>query len=108
VTIVLKSGSPELLKPLGPLKACNGIALPYILTLWLPFFYQPGLLLLTLALPDEMINMYMYVEYRGIIGPAVYKHFPPQIILSMIQSVLDSMTGLYFSYLSKFVYCAIP
>jgi hypothetical protein len=26
--IVLKSGSPNLLEPSGPVKACNGIALP--------------------------------------------------------------------------------
>jgi hypothetical protein len=28
VLIVLKSGSPNLLEPSGPVKACNGIALP--------------------------------------------------------------------------------
>jgi hypothetical protein len=29
VPIVLKSGSLDLLQPSGPVKACNGIALPY-------------------------------------------------------------------------------
>jgi hypothetical protein len=30
VPIVLKSGSLKLLEPSGPVKSCNGIALPYI------------------------------------------------------------------------------
>jgi hypothetical protein len=34
VPIVLKSGSLRLLEPSGPVKACNGIALP------LPFIYS--------------------------------------------------------------------
>jgi len=29
VPIVLKSGSLNLLEPLGPVQACNGIALPF-------------------------------------------------------------------------------
>jgi hypothetical protein len=31
VSIVLKSGSLNLLEPSGPVKACNGIALPLLL-----------------------------------------------------------------------------
>jgi hypothetical protein len=34
VPIVLKSGSLKLLEPSGPVKACNGIALPFLLNLW--------------------------------------------------------------------------
>jgi hypothetical protein len=30
VSIFLKSGSLNLLEPSGPVKACNGIALPYV------------------------------------------------------------------------------
>jgi hypothetical protein len=30
VPIVLKSGSLNLLEPSGPVKACNGIGLPYL------------------------------------------------------------------------------
>jgi len=33
VSIVLKSGSLNLLEPSGPVQACNGIALPYLFTL---------------------------------------------------------------------------
>jgi hypothetical protein len=33
---VLKSGSLKLLKPSGPVQACNGIALPLLLPLPLP------------------------------------------------------------------------
>jgi hypothetical protein len=32
VPIVLKSGSLNLLEPSGPVKACNGIALPFAFT----------------------------------------------------------------------------
>jgi hypothetical protein len=41
VPIVIKSGSLNLLEPSGPVKACNGIALP------LPHFLQVALLLYT-------------------------------------------------------------
>jgi len=38
VPIVLKSGSLNLLEPSGPVQACNGIALPFILSdLWPPY-----------------------------------------------------------------------
>jgi len=33
VPIVLKSGSLNLLEPLGPVEACNGIALPFTVLL---------------------------------------------------------------------------
>jgi len=40
VPTVLKSGSLNLLEPLGPVQACNGIALP----LPLPSYYDSALL----------------------------------------------------------------
>jgi len=33
VPTVLKSGSPNLLEPSGPVQACNGIALPFYILL---------------------------------------------------------------------------
>ena len=39
VPIVLKSGSLNLLKPSGPVHACNGIALPFTVIQWNQFFY---------------------------------------------------------------------
>jgi len=38
VPIVLKSGSLNLLEPSGPVQACNGIALPFLL-----YYYQQSL-----------------------------------------------------------------
>jgi hypothetical protein len=38
VSIVLKSGSLNLLEPSGPVKACNGIAVPYFLATLCSYF----------------------------------------------------------------------
>jgi hypothetical protein len=39
VAIVLKSESLNLLEPSGPVKACNGVALPFLINLFGPLTY---------------------------------------------------------------------
>jgi hypothetical protein len=54
VPIVLKSGSLNLLEPSGPVKACNGIALPFTL------------ILLQIAEEDVKNKGYYIFDYIGV------------------------------------------
>jgi hypothetical protein len=59
VPIVLKSGSLNLLEPSGPVKACNGIALPLIFLLSFFEKLQHSLFYLSILLQRHVSNAFM-------------------------------------------------
>jgi hypothetical protein len=64
VPIVLKSGSLNLLEPYGPVKACNGIALPLCFTLIIEFGSQ--------AHPDFVFGVEVREEVVRVDPEAIY------------------------------------
>jgi hypothetical protein len=91
VPIVLKSGSLILLEPSGPVKACNGIALPLLnIEHWL--------------FPDVITLYHFELEPQ----PLIHRHHSEPIKAHWLQHVAGSLTFTNYGFcsLSAVVYCA--
>jgi len=64
VPIVLKSGSLNLLEPLGPVQACNGITLPLLLCILIVYFSIPCYFLL--SFPQFLVVSWFTIIIYGL------------------------------------------
>jgi hypothetical protein len=78
VPIVLKSGILNLLEPSGPVYACNGIALPFLLCYQgylKPFIFRP-----VISVLGNILKMFGNRMLRGILGPRKQEKNVTQLI----------------------------
>jgi len=79
VATVLKSGSLNLLEPLGPVQACNGIALPFTVYFRVYYFTYTVYVSTVLTLPMAAIGRFKY--FRTVLQVAVLRVLVPCSLL---------------------------